>query len=330
MFKNIRKINGHKYIYLEHSFRIDKKILKTSFYIPKNKEFNITNFIKLNNINTTEIAKKRVEFIKKTQEIAHYHKFGEHLLEIEKNKIIFQIFYNLLSENEKIKIFDEYLRLFLVHSINMEDGTISYKIAKAIDEGKKIPLKNFDEDEIKLYKQLKIAYYKLKEMRLRGPNQIIKLHKIIYEGIYDFAGKFRNENITFGRFNERAITASPENIKQSYVKAFKNYFNSKNKIYDFDRILFFHKEYQEAHGFKDGNSRLGRLILVNQMLKMGYPPLLIYGKKSTTYRTTLVKAINRDKSLDYVKFYFTAYKNTFEKFWLPIIEDNMKKKIKSI
>jgi hypothetical protein len=145
MFKNIRKISNYKYMYLEHSFRVGKKVRKISFYLQKEESFNISKFTQLNDIKTTQIAKERIEHIKKTQKIEYFYKFGDYLLEIEKGRVLFQLFYNLLNEKEKEKILDEYLRKFLVNSMNMEGGTISYKIAKAIDEtelselGSKIP-----------------------------------------------------------------------------------------------------------------------------------------------------------------------------------------------
>ena len=45
MFRQIKKINNKEYNYLEHSFRIGKKIRKISFYISKEEKQNLKQFI---------------------------------------------------------------------------------------------------------------------------------------------------------------------------------------------------------------------------------------------------------------------------------------------
>jgi len=325
MFKNVRVIRGKKYHYLEHSFRVGKKVSKVSFYLPKNKKFDLNSFTKTNNEIISEIAKKRVEYIKENLLHDKFYEYGKQLEYLEETKILYQVFFKKLSLKEQDKIMDTFLRYFIVHSMEMEGGTISYEIAEAIDNNKKFDMKNINELDILLYKQLKEAYKELQNIRLRSPKQIRDLHKLIYNGIYSFAGKFRNEMVTFGRDGQFAQTASPEMIVSGYKKMFENYNKSKGKICEFDRIILFHRDYQQVHGFKDGNSRLGRLIMVKQFIGAEYPPLLVRGSSSESYRTTLVKAINANHTIPLFKFYYEQYKRTFERFWKPIIEEAINK-----
>lgn len=323
MFKNKRNISGNEYEYIEHSYRIGSKVNKISLYIPKHKSINLNEFLKFNKENIDEITKKRVELIKKNLATSEFYNYGNQLEYIERTKLLYQIFFKRLNKKDRENIMEDYLRRFIINSMNMEGGTISYEIAKAIDNNKNFSLnQNIDENDIPLYKQLKEAYFTLENMRLRTGKQIKELHHIIYKKTYPFAGKFRIEDVTFGK-GHLAKTYPHEKIKEGIKKVFENYNNRKNKMYDFDRIILFHKDFQKVHPFKDGNSRLGRLIMIAQLLSFDYPPLLIRGSSSERYRTSLVKAINEDHTIPLFKFYYEAYKKTFEKFWKPAIEKAM-------
>lgn len=326
MFTNRRIIKGHEYSYLEHSFRIGKKVHKASFYLPKGKQFSINEFINLNKKIIDKVAKERAQYIEKNMSYSKFFRFGSQISALERDKLLFQVFFKKLPKEEQSRIMDVFLRTFLVNSMEMEGGTISYEIAKALDERKSIDVSKINALDVPLYHQLKDAYAALSKMRLRYPKQIRELHGLVYKGIFPFAGQFRKNKVTFGDMTELAVTSDPEKIQSGYEKALKNYSSSKNRIFDFERIALFHRDYQAVHGFADGNSRLGRLVMVKQLLDAGYPPLLIRGSSSRAYRTSLVAAINRKDNTALLKFFYSAYKRTYEKFWLPSIEDAFRKK----
>ena len=243
---------------------------------------------------------------------------------MESKRIEFQVLFKLIPEISKKGIVEEFLRTFLVNSMAMEGGTISYDVAKAIEQKKKIRMEGIRELDIPLYTQLKEAYFSLNKIKLRYPKQIKDLHFKVYKGIYPFAGKFRKEEATFGNVEEMAITSKPKNIVRDYIVALRKYYSTKTKVYDFQRVIEFHKDYQAVHGFKDGNSRLGRLIIINQLMKLGYPPMIIKGSQSRGYRQSLIRAINKSDNTSLLKFFYNAYNRSFDKFWLPILQENVK------
>lgn len=319
MFPRQRMIKGKQYLYQEHSFRIGDAVKKVSFYIPRHiHDFNVLNKRSLRNI-----VELRVNYIQETQQYSRFFRYGNQLQVIEENKIAFQVLFNLLPPAEKAAVLNEFLRIFLVNSMAMEGGTISYDIAKAIDERKKVRLENINRLDLPLYKQLKQAYSALTRLQLRYPKQLRDLHKIIYTGIYPFAGKFRTKKVTFGDLHELAATAEPEKILPAYQQALRRFYKDKGKVYDFERIIRFHVDIQQVHGFEDGNSRLGRLIMMHHFLQAGYPPLLIRRTQSRAYRRCLVRAINEDNLTSVLKFFYLAYTKTFTKFWLPILEEKV-------
>lgn len=323
MFRQIKKINNKEYSYIEHSFRVGRKIKKASFYIRKGEKQNLGHFAVKNTEAVGRISDIIVDYVKKTKKFSDFFKYGEQIKKIESKKIQFQVLFKLIDENAKKGIVDEFLRTFLVNSMAMEGGTISYDVAKAIEQKKKIRLEGINELDIPLYIQLKEAYSTLNKIKLRYPKQIRGLHFQIYKGIYSFAGKFRKEEATFGNVEGMAITSRPENIKKDYAEALKKYYSSKTEVYDFERVVEFHKDFQAVHGFEDGNSRLGRLIMANQLIRLGYPPMIIRGSQSRGYRQSLVRAINKKDNTSLLKFFYNAYNRTFDKFWLPILQENV-------
>jgi fido (protein-threonine AMPylation protein) len=320
MFTRKKTIDNKEYAYIEHSFRIGDSIKKASFYVPKDTK----SFDTINKDAIKQIVVPRIAHIKK-QKYEQFFRYGEQIKSIEEKKIFFQIYTKILPKSTQREIVNEFLRTFLVNSMAMEGGTISYDIAKAIDEKKKIRVKGINELDIPLYTQLKEAHKKLQKERIRYPKQIKELHGTIYKNIYPFAGEFRKKKVTFGNISDLAKTDDPKNITKGYKKAIEKYYKTKGKVYDFERIIRFHRDFQSVHGFEDGNSRLGRLIMMYQFSTLGYPPLLVRGTQSKAYRLSLIRAINNHDLTSLLKFFNTAYNRTWKKFWLPVLEENVKK-----
>ncbi len=301
MFIQKRVINGITYKYLDHSFRIGKKVKKVSFILDKNKQDYNEKII-------SKIAKERGIYFKKNFQT--YFSLKE-ITEIETEKIFYQIFFNLLDKKSKQEIFNEFLRLFLANSMELEGSTITPKLAESIDRKKKTIL---PETEILLYNNSKKVLKELLKTEFRSVSQFKKFHKEIYNKIYSHAGNFKTFSNTFG-YTEKAKTSKPENVKKELKKFLKK---DHKKAYPFLRPLFFHLNYQKVHPFTDGNSRLGRILLVVQMFKLNYPPIIFKGDQSFQIRETLVDSINQ-KNLDFCRFSLEQYLKTAKKFWRPII-----------
>ena len=214
MFKRTKKVNGKKYHYVEHSFRVKEDVKKLSFYAPKDKYFKDLTLINKNSIK--RIVEFKVNNIKKNQKYSKFFKYGNQLNTIEEKKALFTVLSKFLTKEDKKEIMDKFLRTFLVNSMAMEGGTISYDVAKAIEEKKKVRLKGINELDIPLYIQLKKAHFKLRKMHLRSPKQVKDIHKIIYQGIYHFAGEFRNQEVTFGDLKRLAYTSDKKNVRKDW------------------------------------------------------------------------------------------------------------------
>ncbi len=297
MFLQKRVINGITYTYLDHSFRIGNEVKKVSLVLDKDKQDYNDKIIK-------KIAAARATYFTKN--------FQTFFSEEETEKIFYQIFFNLLDKKYRQEILDEYLRLFLANSMELEGSTITPQLAENLDHKKKIVL---PESEIKQYHNSKDAFKEMLNTELRSVIQFKKFHRVIFQGIYPEAGNFKKLPNTFG-YTEKAKTIPPQEVRIELKKMLENY--PSKEIYPFLKPLLFHLNYQKVHPFTDGNSRLGRIILIVQMFKMNYPALIFKGDTSFQIRETLIEYINHNHT-DFCRLCLDQYLQTAAKFWRPMI-----------
>lgn len=303
MFIQKRVIEGKAYRYVEQSFRLGEKVKKVSFMLDKEKE-------EYNEKIIEEVARARAIYF-----TPHFqtHFTPEEVTAIETEKVFYQIFYPLLEEKSKQEILAEFIRLFLSNSMELEGSTITPQLAENIERDKKTSLPKAD---LKLYQNSKKALGIALQQSLRSVAQLKYLHQEIYQGVYAHAGEFKKHANTFG-YLEKAKTIAPKEVKKELKKAIQEY--PKKKGYPFLRPLLFHLKYQKVHPFADGNSRLGRILLVVQMKKLNYPPFVFKGDLSFQIRETIVEYCNQGH-LDFCRLSMEQYLTTAKKFWRPMIK----------
>ena len=217
MFLQKRIINGKTYTYIQHSFRIGNKVEKASFILDKDKGDYNERIIE-------KIAKKRASYF--YENFKTYFSFPE-IIEIEKEKIFYQIFYNMLNKKRQTEIFDEYARLFLVNNMKLEGSTITPRLAEFIDKNKRTILPQSD---IRLYNNSKNALSTATKIKLRSIIQFKRLHVEIYSDIYPHAGEFKQQTNTFG-YMKKAQTTAPKEVKEQLKKILK--LSKNNNLYPF-------------------------------------------------------------------------------------------------
>jgi Fic family protein len=109
---------------------------------------------------------------------------------------------------------------------------------------------------------------------------ILSLHKTLLTDIRDdYAGRFRSgkEWVRVGVH----VGANPDFVSTLMQKLVET-FNTRKDNYFLDHIAWFHAEFETIHPFPDGNGRIGRVLINQQLMHLGYPPVIIQNKSKRT------------------------------------------------
>lgn len=110
---------------------------------------------------------------------------------------------------------------------------------------------------------------------------MLLLHHMLLGGISDkIAGRFRglNEYVRIGTF----IAPAPEHIDQRMSDMLLAY-SSDHEKYFIEKISQFHLEFETIHPFLDGNGRIGRVLMNYQLLRLGFPTIIVRDKEKQMY-----------------------------------------------
>jgi len=110
---------------------------------------------------------------------------------------------------------------------------------------------------------------------------ILLLHSMLLTGIKDdIAGRFRKETeyVRVGTY----IACPPEQILEKMNEILIAY-SSDHSTYFLEKVAKFHLDFETIHPFLDGNGRLGRVIVNYQLLRLGFPRIIIREKDKKTY-----------------------------------------------
>jgi len=110
---------------------------------------------------------------------------------------------------------------------------------------------------------------------------ILLLHKMLISNINDeIAGRYRKEGeyVRVGTY----IAPAPEQVGRMINNAVLEY-ESDIEGFFIDRIAKFHLEFEHIHPFNDGNGRIGRVLINYQLLRLGFPPLIVRNKGKQQY-----------------------------------------------
>lgn len=111
--------------------------------------------------------------------------------------------------------------------------------------------------------------------RLTG-SLILTLHSQLLASIDNsIAGRYRSGK-EWVRVGDH-IGANPAFVN-GLMSGLVDVYHTKDNRYFLEKIAHFHAEFETIHPFNDGNGRLGRVLISQQLMALGYPPIIVQNK----------------------------------------------------
>jgi len=280
-----RKTGKKTKYYLSHSYREGKNIYKFRKYLGQDLSTNILE-------ERQKIAEKLI-----TEEIHKYNIIKDPLNIILSKKEInviqkietkIPLKINHLSEKDW-KLFSE---IFTYNTNAIEGSKLNQKEVDELLEKDKWPNKS-KEDIAETYGVDEAITFIRKSQEHISIDLIKRIHKIVFKNSKDFAGKFRKKGEEVVVMDSNGVVvhegAPQERINHLLKELIKWYEINKRKYPGLVLAAVVHNQFENIHPFRDGNGRVGRILLNNILIKHKLAPLNIDLKNRFEYYKALQK-----------------------------------------
>lgn len=279
----IRKRGKNKIYYLARSYRKGTQILKIRILLGRNL---LPEEVNAKAKESEHKLSEKLDYVKRI--IDPYDKVLS-LAELEELKAI--------QPNNKIKLLhlseQEWLNFteaFTYDTNAIEGSTILKDEVKQIIENNKWPDKPRDEISETLGVKDTVRY-----LRTNGDHLSLKLiedlHYIIFKNSKPFAGKLRPRGVEVAIMDARRNIvhrgAPSEQVPYLLRKLVKWYEENRGRYPPLVLAAVVHNQFEMIHPFQDGNGRVGRLLLINILIKHKMPPINIELKNRSEYYAAL-------------------------------------------
>ncbi|WP_164669946.1 Fic family protein [Virgibacillus doumboii] len=208
--------------------------------------------------------------------------------------------YTLRSLREKL------LLEWTYHSNAIEGNTLTLQETKVVLEGITVGGKTMREHLEVINHRDAISYVEEIVQRKESLSewQIKNLLRLILKGIHDeYAGVYRDQQVFIS--GAKHTPPAPYLIKDEMEKLMNWYEKETEKMHPVTRGAMLHAIFVGIHPFIDGNGRTSRLLLNLELMKDGFPPIVIKVENRLNYYAALDKAHTKQ---DYDNFIQLAAK----------------------
>lgn len=185
-------------------------------------------------------------------------------------------------------------KLFLEWTYNsnaIEGNTLIMNEMKIVLEGITVGGKTMREHLEVLNHQEAISYVEdiVRKEEPFSQWQIKNLHRLVLKGIDDsYAGVYRDQQVFI---SDPAHTPPPPvKVQEQMDNLIEWYENEAQELHPIVRGSMLHVVFVGIHPFIDGNGRTARLLLNLELMKSGYPPIIIRVENRLAYYNALDKA----------------------------------------
>jgi Fic family protein len=224
--------------------------------------------------------------------------------------------HTLMSLREKISLEWTY------NSNAIEGNTLTLKETKVVLEGITIGGKSVVEHLEAINHNEAILY--LEEIVQGGEElsewQIKNIHAIVLKNIEPtHAGVYRKENVVISGADHTPpdYTVVPDQMQELIT----HYENEWKNLHAAERAALLHSEFVKIHPFVDGNGRTARLLQNFELMKYGFPPIVIKKEHRLDYYEFLDKAHTTGNTSGFIQFSADRLNETLE-LYLQFAERN--------
>src|SRR3989339_501725 len=156
----------------------------------------------------------------------------------------------------------------------------------------------------------------LEERKNIAEELIKRIHKIVFKNSKSFAGQLRKkgeEVVVMGGGIVIHEGAPQARINHLLNKLVEWYELNKNKYPALILSAVIHNQFENIHPFRDGNGRVGRILMNNILIKHGLPPVNIDLKNRKKYYQSLQEYENNHNIRPAIELLLEEYKELRKK-----------------
>ena len=273
----MKVIRQKGYYYLDHSFRLNGKVVHKRRYVGR------------------ELPKNLDEIKEDFFHMCMQEGVFKKLRLIQEN---FRKEWKKYPESIKKEILIDLSVSFTYNTNAIEGSTITLHeteeiIKKMISPNK--PLRDVQET----ISHSKVFFKATNEKAKLSNNLLLKWHEGMFSDTKpDIAGKFRDYLVRVGDYR----APDWQDINKFMKEFFDWHDKNKKSMHAVELAARTHYRFEKIHPFGDGNGRIGRLIIAYILKKGNYPLLIIENKKRKSYYHALSKS-----EIDFVNWFFRRY-----------------------
>lgn len=279
-----RKIGKKIKYYLSHSFREGSKVHKIRKFLglDLNKTILDERIIKAKELILEEIEKYNL--IKDPLQFKLSEKDLAFVRKIEKE---IPVKISHLSENQWM----QFSELFTYNTNAIEGSELNSLEVREILGEDKWPKEKSKQDIAEAYGVSEAIKY-IRETKEELSTELIKkIHQIVFKNSKGFAGQLRKsgeEVVVKNRLGEIVHEGAPQSRVLHLLNGLVEWYNNYSKKYP-GLILgaVVHNQFENIHPFRDGNGRVGRILLNYVLLRHKLPPVNIDFKNRAEYYASL-------------------------------------------
>lgn len=224
--------------------------------------------------------------------------------------------YRPLSDSIVKNLRDELILRWTYNSNAIEGNTLTLQETKVALEGITIGGKTIREHFEAINHKEAILYVEslVKDNEPLTEWEIKSIHALVLKNIdNDNMGKYRNINVLISGAEHRPVDHL--NISDKMSSFMQWYTSVGQTLHPVERAAKVHVDFVGIHPFIDGNGRTSRLLMNLELMKNGFPPVVIKVEDRLAYYQTLDTAHVSNDYKPFIDLVIKAVEESFEPYW---------------